>query len=89
MTVTKSLYDRVIADRPFKLNVEEVNYREAEGPEQCKNCVHLFERAVDQFRTCEIFRPDDESSIEMEYTCSFHTTDNETFPLLKDNDDKI
>ena len=85
-TVTKSLYDRMIADRPLKFNEEEVNYRKArfDSDDICENCVHFFTREVDQHHTCEIFRPDDDESVDAAYVCDFFSKDGETFNLLRE-----
>lgn len=85
-TVSKDLYDRLIANRPFKLSADEIDYRdsvEQGGEERCGNCVHLFQRVKDKFQTCEIFRPSDDVSIDSNYVCDFHSTDGESFPLLE------
>jgi hypothetical protein len=72
-TVSKELYERLLLDRPFKLNEEESNYREADSDDKCGNCSHFFERVVDHFHTCEVVRKSDDSSIEADYTCDFWT----------------
>jgi hypothetical protein len=81
-TVTKSLYDRMIADRPLKFDAEEVAYRESDGKEICATCIHFFTRSVDNHHTCEIYRPDSDTSVDSQYVCDFHSTDGEHFPLL-------
>lgn len=83
-TVTKNSYLRLMDNRPYKFDQEEVNYRDGEGEEVCGTCVHFFERVIDGFHTCEIFRPSDDSAVNPKYVCDFHTTDNKTFPLLKE-----
>ena len=86
MTVSKDLYDRIIADRPFKLNAEEVNYRKSEGEELCESCNHFFLRNIDNHATCEIFRPANDEPVEFNYVCDFFSTDGEEFPLLTPKD---
>lgn len=84
-TVTKDSYLRLIANRPYKFAAEEVDYREAEGQERCENCLHFYQRRIDDYGVCEIFRDgegDDEESIEPTWVCSFHTTNGANFPLL-------
>ncbi len=85
-TVTKESYLRLIENRPYKFDEEEVNYRQGEDLERCGTCVHFFERVTDKFHTCEIFRPKDDSTVNPAYVCDFHTTDGEEFPLLKPTD---
>lgn len=78
-TVSKELYERLLLDRPFKLNEEESNYREeSDGWDVCSRCVHFFTREVDKFHTCEVVRPLDDSSIDGEFTCDFYTTPDAT-----------
>ena len=85
MTVSKDAYKRIIENRPFKFSVDEVNYRESEGDEECKGCVHFFERVKDKFHVCEIFRPTKgDESVDPEFVCDFWTENNEDFPLLED-----
>lgn len=84
--VTLNAYRRIIENRPYKFNEDEVNYGEATNEDVCKTCVHFFERVVDEFHTCEIFRPTDDSSVEPNYVCDFHTADGEEFPFLKTKD---
>lgn len=81
-TVTKDSYLRLLENRPFKFDEEEVSYRDGKGEDVCKTCVHFFERVTDKFHTCEIFRPKDDSAVDPTYVCDFHTTDNQNFPLL-------
>ena len=85
MIVSKQLYDLVVESRPFKLGADEVDYREAEGEEQCNNCWHFYERRRDNFGVCEIFRDDetDRKGVNPDYVCSFHTVDGDKFPLLE------
>lgn len=86
MIVSKQLYDLVVESRPFKLGRDEVDYREADGEEQCKNCIHFYERRWDKFGVCEIFRDDetDEKGVNEDWVCSFHTVDGKEFPLLSE-----
>ena len=84
-TVTKSLYDRMIADRPLKFNAEEVAYREADAESTCGQCIHFFQRVVDSHGTCEIFRPQDDAPVDANYVCDFFSEDGEDFPLLSES----
>lgn len=84
--VSKDMYDRIMADRPFKLNEEEVEYRDSTGEEHCKDCLHFYTREVDQHHTCEIFRPKDDESVEPDYVCDFFTTNGDDFPLITSTD---
>lgn len=72
-TVSKEAYQRLIENRPYKFDEEEVNYRLGIGTQgnSCSNCAHFYTREVDKFHTCEIFRPDDDSSIKENYICDF------------------
>lgn len=81
-TVSKESYLGLLADRPYKFSKQEVDYREGEGEEVCRTCVHFFERVTDKFHTCEIYRASDDSSVDASYVCDCHTVDGETFPLL-------
>jgi hypothetical protein len=78
--ITQGLVDRIIADRPFKLNAEEVNYRPANGEDPCDTCIHLFKRVLDGFHTCEIFRDEqtDEKGVDPTYVCDFWNDGKET-----------
>ena len=78
-TVSKESYLRLVENRPYKFDSEEVNYRDSEGEEKCQTCAHFFERVVDQFHTCEIFRPVSDASVNPDYVCNFHTV-GETTP---------
>ena len=84
--VTKDTYDRLLENRPFKLSPEEADYRPAEGTEKCGNCIHLFERVADEFKVCEVVRPDEDGieAIFPNYTCMFQTSDGENYPLLEE-----
>lgn len=84
--VTLNAYRRIIENRPYKFNEDEVAYGEATGEEVCKTCAHFFERVTDKFHTCEIFRPTDDASVDPAYVCDFHTTNGEAFPLLTPTD---
>lgn len=84
-TVSKDLYERMIADRPLKFSAKEVNYRDSvEESEEayCHSCVHFFTRKIDGHNTCEIFRPKDDESVDPNYVCDFFSPDGEEFPLL-------
>jgi hypothetical protein len=75
-------YQEMIEDRPPKFQQDQVNYREADGEEQCSRCVHYFIGAVAGRNVCEILRTVPEESIEPDWVCDFVTADGETFPLL-------
>ena len=72
-TVSKESYERLLRDRPYKFDEEEVNYRDGEGEDVCATCIHFFTRKVDGYSTCEIFRPSDDSPVDPDYVCDFHT----------------
>lgn len=85
--VTLDTYREIVADRPHKLNAEQVGYRKAEaGEPSCKACLHFFERRLDKFGVCELYRDEDidEQGINPNWTCSFQTVDGKKFPLLKE-----
>ena len=82
MTATKLEYEEIMDDRPRKLALSDVEYRPAQDRYRCDACLHFFERHIDNYATCEIFRPADESSILPEYVCNFFTPDGTNFPLL-------
>lgn len=82
-TVSKESYLRLIENRPYKFDEDEVAYRDGEGEEVCRTCIHFFERVTDKFHTCEIFRPMGDAPVDPEFVCDFHTLDGEVFPLLK------
>ena len=89
MTVSLSLYRRLMDNRPLKFNEDEVNFRKSDGDERCEGCVHYFTRGVDGYSVCEIYRSDtEERSIPPDYVCDFHTTDGEKFPLLDGDGDE-
>lgn len=69
--VSKELYDRLMENRPFKLSASEVNYGESDSDNRCDNCVHFYTRVVDDFHTCEIFRPSDDETVEPSYVCDY------------------
>lgn len=82
-TVKMKDYERLIADRPYKFDDKQVNYRDGKDKERCMRCVHFYVRKVDQHAVCEIFRNDkvDENGIDPDYVCDFFTRDGEKFPL--------
>jgi hypothetical protein len=85
-TVSKESYLRLIENRPYKFDADEVNYRDGDGEEFCVGCAHFYARVIDKFHTCEIFRPEDDSAVDPTYVCDFFTANNEDFPLLKSTD---
>ena len=86
--VTLSRYLKVIDDRPYKLNAEQVGYGPApEGSVlRCNSCVHYFRRAIDGFAVCEIFRDKetDENGVRPDFRCAFWTVDSDVHPLLEE-----
>jgi hypothetical protein len=89
MAASLSLYQRIVQNRPFKLDSNEVEYREADSELSCSNCLHFYKRSIDGYKVCEIFRDgegEDEEPIKDDWVCSFHTVDGEDFPLLKSTD---
>jgi hypothetical protein len=84
-TISFDSYRRLIENRPFKFDEEEVNYRKSTGEEKCGGCAHYFTRALDKFGVCEIFRPTEgEESVLANYVCDFHNVNGEDYPLLQD-----
>jgi hypothetical protein len=85
-TVSKNFYERLMQSRPVKFDAEEVSYREAEGEEKCQNCQHFFERVIDKFHTCEIFRDEetDKNGVSPNFRCDFFTSNGTDFPLLEE-----
>jgi hypothetical protein len=84
-TVSKESYLRLVENRPYKFDREEVAYREGEGEEVCAKCVHFYLRKTDGYAVCEIFRDGEgrnEKPIDPAWTCSFHTVNGKDFPLL-------
>lgn len=80
-------YRELVEDRPLKWTAEDVGYRRAEsGEPACKRCKHFFERRLDKFGVCEIFRSEDtdEEGVDPNWTCSFNTLDMKKFPLLEE-----
>jgi hypothetical protein len=73
-------YERLLGDRPAKFDADDVEYREAEGPERCSRCIHFFQ-SKDR-ATCEIFRPDDDQDVDANWVCQFYSFDGEEYPLL-------
>jgi hypothetical protein len=82
MTVTLSLYSRLVNDRPFKLDEDEVSYRKSDREEVCHTCIHFFTRVADSFHTCEIFRPQNDESVRPDWVCDFWSEDGKKFPIL-------
>jgi hypothetical protein len=82
-TVSKESYLRLMENRPYKFDEEEVNYRESESyaDDRCDTCLHFYERVLDKFHTCEIFRPSDDSTVKPDWLCDFWT--NGTTPTDK------
>lgn len=83
-TVTKDAYLRLLESRPFKFDGEEVNFRKGDAEHQCAGCVHFFERSVDSFKVCEVYRPPDDDSVIANGVCDFWSEDNESHPLLEE-----
>lgn len=81
--VSFDAYRRLVENRPFKFDEEQVNYRRSEGEEKCGGCAHFFTRSLDKFGVCEIFRPTKgEESVLANMVCDFQTQDGENYPLL-------
>jgi len=78
-------YTKLVHERPVKFNAREVAYKEAADiKHRCGRCMHYYERSIDAFAVCEIFRDDetDENGINPRYACKFFTRDGVDFPLL-------
>lgn len=89
--ITKTDYDDMVADRPEKFTAEQVGYRKApRGSEyRCENCLHFYTRQVDRFGVCEIFRSlqTDEEGVDPKYLCDWWTSDRDTHPLVRKEDE--
>jgi hypothetical protein len=81
MMVSKSLYRRLIENRPFKLSAEEVNYQQSDSV-KCAECIHFYTREIDKYHTCEIYRPEEDASVDPDGVCDFFSEDGIKFPLL-------
>ena len=80
-TVSYDEYERMLSDRPEKFSQDEVGYREADTDEpNCLGCIHFFRSK--QRSVCEIFRPDPEEDVKMDWTCTFQTSDGKSYPYL-------
>jgi hypothetical protein len=83
-----NVYLKVLADRPKKLNADEVGYQRAPAGSaiRCNNCIHFFRRAVDNFTVCEIFRDEetDTYGVRPDWRCQFQTVDLNVYPLLEE-----
>ena len=81
-------YLKVLEDRPWKMNAEDVEYGPApEGSYmRCANCIHYFGRRIDGFTTCEIFRDleTDTNGVRPDFRCKFYTIDGDVHPLLEE-----
>lgn len=76
-------YRQLIADRPEKLDAGDVNYRKSDSEKRCGRCLHFFERRIDQYGVCEVFRPEKDEPVEPGYVCDLFTKDGEEFPLYE------
>ena len=85
-TATKADYDKLMADRPEKMDEAESGYRVGEGNSNsphCSGCIHLYQRKLDHYAVCEIVRPvKGDEEIGLDAVCDFWTKDGEKFPLL-------
>lgn len=83
--IDKAEYTKLIKDRPRKFTGEEVGYRKApRGSEQrCENCLHFYERRLDRFGVCEIFRnaETDRAGVDRKYLCDWWTATGDDHPL--------
>jgi hypothetical protein len=77
-------YEQLLEDRPQKFTADQVNYREAEGEEKCRRCIHFFTQGGGERRNvCEVFRPDNED-VDPDFVCDFVTQDGKKYPLQKE-----
>lgn len=77
-------YEELMNMAPMKFDAKASSYHKAKGNEpRCDECLHWFEREVDQYHVCEIVRPVPEEEIMAEWTCKFYTADGKKFPLYK------
>lgn len=76
-------YEKLVEERPRKWSAEQVNYRPGDGPEFCKGCRHFYERRLDRFGVCEVFRSKetDEEGVQPNFVCDWWTQDGRKFPL--------
>lgn len=82
--VSKEEYLELLDDRPFKFTPEQVNFREALDYEPpCCSCVHWHYAPMRNTAVCEVMRPPQEH-VPSHWTCVFHTTDMEHYPLLEE-----
>lgn len=79
-------YRSLMADRPEKLTAEDSHYRDSMGRQRCGNCLHFFQRKIDDYGVCEVVRPDDPEEVELDKVCDFWTVDGKRFPLLKEQE---
>lgn len=83
-------YLEVIADRPKKLNAQQVGYERAPNGSafRCSGCLHYFRRAIDNFAVCEIFRDDetDRNGVQPDWRCRFWTVDLDVYPLQPEDE---
>lgn len=91
--VTIKEYRKVIEDRPYKLNAEQVEYGPApEGSVfRCNSCIHFFRRSTDSFSVCEIFRDQetDANGVRPDFRCAFWTVDGDVHPLLEEDENEL
>jgi hypothetical protein len=85
MNLDRRTVDSIMADRPFKLRPEQVGYRDAPSGSamRCAACLHLYVRAIDGHRVCELIRDDeiDLEGIRPDYRCDWFTVDGDVYPL--------
>lgn len=79
-------YTRMLADRPPKFSAGQVDYREAEGREACKRCVHFYVSDAADRSVCEIFRPGGDENVNPDWVCNWFSDDGVRFPLRRDNE---
>jgi len=79
----RKVYERIMSDRPEKLNEEEAGYTDPSSVRyKCSGCLHFLERKIDGFGVCELVRLLDDAPIEPKAVCDYWTDDGEVFPLL-------
>lgn len=79
-----SEYRELMENRPVKFTPSDVDYKDADSPSRrCERCVHMYQRARDNYGTCEIMRPEEDEPVDPDYVCDFFTVDGEDFPFRK------
>ena len=85
--VTLEEYDLLMADRPMKFSASQVGYSPKPKYKQvCDDCISFFRGKAARKNTCEIFRPDNEETVQPMGWCRFWSNNYRDFPLLDKED---